>query len=85
VLYQPALGGLLWLADQHHITVSTDSTKPVKDCLWKDATSRRKAGARCDNWRENVAWWKNTLANLRESEYYKAPPRLEVARQEVFL
>lgn len=90
VMYEPALGGLLYLADQHTLadgsqqfTVSTDSTKPVLACTWKNW---KKAGARERYWRDNVAWWKETLANLRQSkEHYKAPPNIPPARQETFL
>jgi hypothetical protein len=72
VLYQPALGGLLWLADQHGLTVSTDSAAPVLNCTWKD---KRKSGARRDYWRDNVAWWRDALAGLRSSTHYKQPPQ----------
>jgi len=82
VLYLPALGGLLWLTDQHGLAVSTDSTAPVLACTWKNW---KKAGARKRYWRDNVAWWQNTLASLRQSEYYKAPPAIPPARQETFL
>lgn len=82
VLYQEALGGLVWEADRYGLTVSTDSTAPVLACTWKD---KKKSGARCDYWRDNVAWWINTLAGLRSSQYYKQPPRLEAIRQETFL
>lgn len=79
VLFLKALGGLLHLADQSGLTVSTDSTAPVLACTWKNW---KKAGARDPYWRNNVNWWKTTLANLRTSEYYKAPPMLAPARQE---
>ena len=75
VLYLPALGGLLWLADHYGLTVSTDSTRPVLEATWAD---QKKSGARFAYWRENVAWWKCTLSNLRSSEYYREPPRLVV-------
>lgn len=81
VLYLPALGGLLWLADQYGLNVSTDSTAPILNCTWKD---KKKSGARCDYWRDNVRWWQDTLANLRQSEYYVAPPEIAPARQEGF-
>lgn len=78
VMYLPALGGLLWLADQIGLTVSTDSTAPILNCTWKD---KKKSGARCDYWRDNVAWWQNALANLRSSEHYRRPPELPPTRQ----
>jgi hypothetical protein len=71
VLWLPALGGLAWLADQCGLTVSTDSTAPILNCSWRD---KRKSGARHPYWRDNVAWWQETLANLRESEWYREPP-----------
>jgi hypothetical protein len=89
-MYEVALGGLLWLADQfkapdgsHQLAVSTDSTKPVLACTWKNW---KKAGARERYWRDNVAWWQRALANLRTSkQFYKEPPQLEPMRQECFL
>ncbi len=82
VTWFPPLGGLIYLADQYGLTVSTDSTGPVLSCTWKN---KKKSGARCDYWRDNVAWWIDALGNLRTTAYYKAPPRLEVLRQETFL
>lgn len=88
VLYQPALGGMLWLADQYSLNVSTDSTAPVKACLWKcdDKTTdayRKKSGTRAESgyWLDNVEWWSSALASLRQSQYYKEPPNLELCRQ----
>lgn len=80
VTWLPALGGLLALADKYELTVSTDSTGPVLSCTWKDW---KKAGARMPYWRDNVNWWKGTLAELRTSPHYKMPPELALARQEV--
>jgi hypothetical protein len=84
VLYQPALGGLLWLADEQGLTVSTDSTAPVLACTKPDP---KRAGVRVASgyWRDNVAWWKDTLANLRHSKHYKEPPKTEAFRQMSFL
>lgn len=82
VLFLPALGGLLWLADQHDLTVSTDSTAPVLACTWKN---HKKAGARERYWKDNVRWWQETLAGLRQSPYYRKPPEIAPARQECFL
>lgn len=82
VLFLPALGGLLWLADACGLTVSTDSTAPVLACTWKDW---KKAGARERYWRNNVRWWQHTLGTLRQSAYYTAPPAIEPMRQETFL
>lgn len=89
VLFQKALGGLRWLADQYkasdgsyQLSISTDSTAPMLACTWKNW---KKAGARHPYWRDNVAWWKDRLANLRQTEFYKEPPLLPAARQETFL
>lgn len=82
VLFLKAIGGLSWLADQYGLTVSTDSTAPILNCTWKD---QKKSGARMPYWRDNVAWWVSTLANLRDTPYYKEPPRLVPSRQESFL
>lgn len=82
VLYEPALGGLAWLADQIGLTVSTDNAGPILNCTWAD---KKKSGARFPYWRDNVNYWIQTLANLRTSIYYREPPRSAVARQETFL
>jgi hypothetical protein len=80
VLYQPALGGMLWLADRYGLRISTDSTAPVLACTYKN---KKKAGVRVESgyWRDNTDWWVQTLANLRQSPYYKEPPTLELCRQ----
>lgn len=70
VLWTPALGRLQWLADQHNITVSTDSSAPVVAMTRKDS---KRAGVRRPYWRDNVAWWQSTLANLRCLPEYQAP------------
>lgn len=76
VLYLPALGPLVWLADQLGLTVSTDSTAPLLAAAGQNLT---KGGARRPYWRDNVRWWVETLANLRQTAYYRPPPSL--ARQ----
>ena len=70
VLYLPAVGGLLWLADQYGITVSTDSSAPVLACT---RGNLKKAGARAPYWRDNVAVWAHCMATLRETRYYSPP------------
>lgn len=82
VLWQPALGGLVWLADHYGLTVSTDSTAPILATTRKD---QKKAGARFPYWRDNVAYWIQSLADLRSSPYYREPPDIAPARQESFL
>jgi hypothetical protein len=81
VLWRPPLGGLLWLADQHGLTVSTDSKGPIMQTVW---TTRTYSNARMPYWRDNVAWWQHALATLRDSEFYQEPPRLVAARQHDF-
>jgi hypothetical protein len=71
VLWRPALGGLLWLADQCGLAVSTDSSSPVLAACWKSATPSNK---KCDRWEDNVEWWRRELSALRGSEYYREPP-----------
>lgn len=78
VLYLPALGGLLWLCDRYGLNLSTDSTRPILESSWSDS---KKAGQHFPYWRDNVAWWKSTLASLRQSRYYTAPPRWWAIRQ----
>lgn len=82
VLWQRALGGLVWLADREGLTVSTDSSAPLLACTRPHA---RKAGVRGAYWRDNVRWWQETLAGLRSSAWYREPPRGEAARQLVLL
>lgn len=71
VMYRPALGGLLWLADRHGLAVSTDSSKPVLDLT---RNCPKKAGIRRATWEENLAWWRRELAGLRSSPFYREPP-----------
>lgn len=69
VLWEPALASLLWIADQHGLTVSTDSTAPLLAAAHR---SPRRAGLRAPGWRGNVAWWIRHLRNLRSSRHYGA-------------
>lgn len=81
VLYEPALAGLLWLADAHGLRLSTDSSAPVLSASYTTPAGRKKAGARADTWEGNVAWWQQRLATLRDSPYYRRPPRVPAVRQ----
>ena len=81
VLYLPALGGLLWLADRLGMDVSTDSTAPILACTWKGAGKLKKAGARRPYWKDNVQWWRDTLGDLRASPWYREPPEAAAGRQ----
>lgn len=81
VMWTVPLGGLVWLADRYGLVVSTDSKKAVSDCRWKTPEQRRQAGARRDTWEENVAWWRQTLAELRNSPVYREPPANREYRQ----
>jgi hypothetical protein len=83
VLYQPALGGLLWLCDQHRVSLSTDSAAPVLAATWKGDGRAKKAGVRAASgtWRDNVAWWQDALGSLRSSQYYRRPPNPAAGRQ----
>lgn len=78
VLWFPALGSLLYVADQHGITVSTDNKRPVNDVVRKD---HKRAGVRLPYWRDNVRWWQEACQAMRWLPEYKAPPQLEIQRQ----
>lgn len=73
VLWPKALGGLLWLADQLGLAVSTDSSAPLLQTSWSDL---RKAGALAPTWEANVQAWRARLASLRGSPEYRQPPEL---------
>lgn len=81
VLYPPALGGLVWLADQHGLTVSSDSSAPVLSAVYTTPAKRKKAGCRGETWEANVAYWRATLAHLRDTPHYREPPRVPALRQ----
>lgn len=81
VLYLPALGGLLWLADRHGLTLSTDSSAPTRSASVTTERARKKAGARAPTVEGNVAWWRHQLATLRTSPYYRRPPQVPAVRQ----
>lgn len=78
VLWTPALGRLLWIADQHHITVSSDSGAPVTAVTWQD---KKRSGVRCEHWLDNVNWWREHLSKLRESDDYRPPKKHTILRQ----
>lgn len=78
VLYPPCLAGLLWLCDQHGLSLSTDSSGPVLNVVWKD---QRRAGSVCDTWEANVAWWLDACREMRSNPHYREPPRCDVRRQ----
>lgn len=78
VMWRVPLGGLLWLCDQYGLNLSTDSTKPILDTTW---ANKKQSGAKFDYWLDNVVWWQNELANLRQSRFYKAPPNEGASRQ----
>lgn len=75
VLWEPAVAAMLWIADQHGITVSTDSTAPL---LAATRSNHAKSGARDPYWRNNVAWWRRHLAGLRTSPHYR--PWIDVSQ-----
>ena len=72
VLWEPALAAFQWFADQHGLTASCDSAKPIRDCFGGDPI---KAGRRRDYWRDNVKFWQDAVATLRQSEHYREPQR----------
>lgn len=76
VLWLPALGGLLWLADRHGLTISTDSARPLMDVARGDP---KRAGARGATWRESVSWWRAQTAGLRARPEYREPPHAAAA------
>ncbi len=78
VLYQPALGGLLWLADRHGLTVSTDSASPV---LAVTFPGKIASGGCLPTWEQNVERWVSRCANLRTSTFYQEPPNPHSGRQ----
>jgi hypothetical protein len=78
VMYQPVLGGLLWLCDRLRLGLSTDSSGPILQPTWKD---RVKAGAYAETWEENVAEWQRRLRTLREGAHYREPPAFRLGRQ----
>lgn len=79
VLYLPALGGLVYLADQHGLSVSTDSTAPILACTRRD---KKRAGVRAEYWRDNVQWWKASLSSLRTSCHYRQPTHQPTERHQ---
>jgi hypothetical protein len=81
VMYPPVLAGLLWLCDACGLTLSTDSSGPVLQVLWKDKV---RAGAYKDTWEANVEHWLGILTVLRESEHYREPPLRDLRRQLTF-
>ena len=56
------LSTLFRICKNYGISVSTDSTSPIKNALWK--TRWKRAGAVFPYWRDNLAWVKAELATL---------------------
>lgn len=73
VLWEKALGGLLWIADRYGLTISTDSSRIIRDCSSADPATLKRAGARAPYWRDNVRHWQRALRNLRATEWYRSP------------
>lgn len=78
VMYLPACGYLQHVCDRYGLTCSTDSKRPLDDVRRSTQKGMIKSGARSFNWRENVQWWIDTLANLQQSEYYLCPSKLRI-------
>jgi hypothetical protein len=78
VLYRPALGPLLWLCDQHSLSLSTDSSAPVLAPCFPDQS---RSATLAPTWEENCRLWTEALAGLRRSAYYREPPAGVTARQ----
>jgi hypothetical protein len=74
-LYDRAIAPTLYLCDRYNLTLSVDSTRPIRDSLCHD---KDKAGARCNYWRTNCWWWSRYMSSMAYSPYYKEPPRLAV-------
>jgi len=64
---------LLWMVDNYALSVSCDSKRPLTDVTMSDP---KRAGVRHLYWRENVQWWKDSLATMRSSTFYREPQRL---------
>ncbi len=73
VRYEPAVAAMQWTCDHYGITCSTDSSRVLLDCTAITPGALKKSGARELYWRDNVQWWKNHLANLNRSLYYRKP------------
>lgn len=88
VLYEPAIGNILWMCDRYGLTLSTDNKKALADCRCTSPEKRKKAGAREKHYQANLKWWRNHLANFRETPFYQSPYAGSVsqyaAKQSVF-
>jgi len=80
VIMPAALGGLLWLCDQHNIALSTDSAGPsVHPCFgewgygdWRDRNYiRPPVSERGDARASHVKATREWLLNLRNTRYYR--------------
>src|SRR5690606_36013743 len=57
--------------DRLGLEPSTDSAAPVKQSIGNNPV---KSGRRRNHWRDNIAYWRETLAGLRETPHYRAWP-----------
>lgn len=72
-LLDESLAPLLWFCDRLGLTCSADSKRPVTDVTYPDPV---RAGVRRPYWKDNVRWWQEHLENMRDSKFYREPPRL---------
>ena len=74
------LGSLLWLCDQHGISLSCDGRSPISNALWKQESGNctKRAGALHPYWRVNLALVRTMLATLRDRPEYQAPPKIRL-------
>lgn len=88
VRYEPAVAAMQWKCNFYGLTCSTDSSRVLQDCSVGTRAALKKSGAREPYWRDNVDWWKNHLANINRSPYYRQPSeRLarEALQQDAFI
>lgn len=76
VMYLPACGYLQHICDQHGLTCSTDSSRPLNDVRRSTKRGMIKSGARQFYWRDNANWWIDTLANIDKTHYYVCPSKM---------
>lgn len=75
VTWHKALGGLLWLCDQHGLELSTDSSQPVRSAVFDHGLRGGEAIGKF------VEQRRQELADLRSTKYYKEPPDGKLTRQ----
>lgn len=88
VLYEPAIAPFHWICQQYGLTCSTDSARPIINCITPSPKALKRAGALAAYWKDNVLAWKEKCAVIDKSRWHCQPSKelaYDTLRQERFV